>query len=363
MERRHGGSFWVAMLLLPATVLVAVCEVALRVLAPGPAASLPAGEPASAWLALSERTEVEETTQGGLMGLVRPSARPGLVYELKPRRSWRIEGRQARTNELGFRGHAPARGRESGSYRIVGIGDSVTFGWGVGDDETFLERVDFALESRMGPNSVEVLNFGVPGYNSAQEAVLLRELVFSLDPDLVVLGYVLNDAEPTLFADEPRDGIALRSSRLLQLGRDLWLAGESRAAVARRAMEAGLSDIARRAGERGVPVLFFVYPNAWRGQDPALPLRLARALAFACVDMHAAFDEHYRKTGAGFRDVALSATDAHPNPVGHALIAEALRELAVALLRQRRRAAGQDPGSRRRLDGGGVATTIRVRGE
>lgn len=76
----------------------------------------------------------------------------------------------------GFRGPAPSR---EGRTRVALVGDSFTFAIGVGEADTFAARL--ATDAR------EVLNFGVPGYSTDQEVLLLEREVLPLDPDVVVL--------------------------------------------------------------------------------------------------------------------------------------------------------------------------------
>ena len=76
--------------------------------------------------------------------------------------------------------------------RLAVIGDSVTFGWGAdanGSYPKILERKlqEFTRRSDANKN-VEVMNFGVPGYNGEQKLELLKEKVLAYNPDLVIMG-------------------------------------------------------------------------------------------------------------------------------------------------------------------------------
>jgi len=76
-----------------------------------------------------------------------------------------------------------------GTRRIAVMGDSFTFGLGVNDGETFVER----LNAVVAPG-VEFVNCGVPGYSTDQELLLLEREVLALRPAAVVLVvYVAND--------------------------------------------------------------------------------------------------------------------------------------------------------------------------
>jgi lysophospholipase L1-like esterase len=91
------------------------------------------------------------------------------------------------TNAYGFRGDFDARG--GGRVRYAVVGDSFTFGLGVNDADTFVSRLNAAA-----PDDELYLNFGVPGYSTDQEYILLRRRVFDFSPQAVVLvTYLGND--------------------------------------------------------------------------------------------------------------------------------------------------------------------------
>lgn len=79
--------------------------------------------------------------------------------------------------------------------RILFVGDSVTFGWGVGVDETFVARTGRLLEKRFPELSTVVINAGVPAYSLFQAWRYLEIEGFEFEPDVVVLGsFGFNDS-------------------------------------------------------------------------------------------------------------------------------------------------------------------------
>lgn len=79
-------------------------------------------------------------------------------------------------------------------YRIIFLGDSLTFGWGVEEEETFATLIEENLNS---DSPTEVINFGTGNYNTEQEVNLFLEKGLKYNPDKVVLFYFINDAEIT----------------------------------------------------------------------------------------------------------------------------------------------------------------------
>jgi hypothetical protein len=94
-------------------------------------------------------------------------------------------------NSSGFRDREFGSKRE-GAIRIVGVGDSFTFGNGVAMEETFLKRLESCLSSNSQP-PIEVLNCGVPAYSPQQEFRLVEECRSTLKPDIVILGFFVGN--------------------------------------------------------------------------------------------------------------------------------------------------------------------------
>ena len=103
-------------------------------------------------------------------------------------------------NEDGFRGGTAAVPKPRGTRRVMFLGDSFTFGWGVNDEETFSRQLETLLNDSETSGDVawECLNLGVSGYNTTQERLLFEENVDRLDPDIVALVFYRNDLEPNL---------------------------------------------------------------------------------------------------------------------------------------------------------------------
>ncbi|MDF1838939.1 MAG: GDSL-type esterase/lipase family protein, partial [Planctomycetota bacterium] len=91
-------------------------------------------------------------------------------------------------NSLGFRDPERNYPKPEGVKRVVFLGDSVTWGWGVDDGERFSDL----LEHRLG-KGVESINMGVPGYGTGQQFWNLEKFGWRYQPDAVVLCVVLND--------------------------------------------------------------------------------------------------------------------------------------------------------------------------
>jgi lysophospholipase L1-like esterase len=122
---------------------------------------------------------------------LQPSHNPQRIYEAKPGTSgygWETE---IRINSHGFRGREYSLQKPAGTFRIVVIGDSITFGNRLAPEENYPAVLE-SLYQQAG-KSVEVLNLGLGGYDTLQEVATLKDIGLSFDPDLVILGYCIND--------------------------------------------------------------------------------------------------------------------------------------------------------------------------
>jgi len=98
-----------------------------------------------------------------------------------------------RTNAKGFAGPEVSYGPHPGTYRILCMGDSSTFGWGVESEEAYPALLQEEIHRRHPGTKVEVVNLGVCGYSSQQGKVLLEREGLRYEPDLVTLSYGSND--------------------------------------------------------------------------------------------------------------------------------------------------------------------------
>ena len=130
-------------------------------------------------------------------------------------------------NALGFRGPDHAFEKPPGTFRIVGIGDSFTYGIGVDGHATFLARIEAALAARLS-HPVEAINLGLPRYWPDPETLVLEHYGLRFQPDVVVVGVSANDVADTLAGTNDLTVsrgylITARARRLGTFGQALYL--------------------------------------------------------------------------------------------------------------------------------------------
>lgn len=89
-----------------------------------------------------------------------------------------------------------SKAKTENSLRIAVLGDSVAFGLGVDFNNTFGYVLEKQLSNDFNKN-VEVINFGVPGYDSSAEIEQLKIKALEYNPDVVILSFIMNDIEPS----------------------------------------------------------------------------------------------------------------------------------------------------------------------
>ena len=108
-------------------------------------------------------------------------------------RGW-FAGVPVQINSLGFRDPREYTVEKAvGTFRILVIGDSVTFGHGATFETTYPYLLEQRLKQWRPEVRWEVWNLGVPGYNTRQELTYLTEVGPRFRPDLVIIGFYSND--------------------------------------------------------------------------------------------------------------------------------------------------------------------------
>ncbi|MCX7015175.1 MAG: SGNH/GDSL hydrolase family protein [Candidatus Sumerlaeota bacterium] len=296
---------------------------------------------------------------------IRASAWPDLVYELTPN----VKGdqlseyyqRPITINADGMRDRAFLIPKPPDVFRIAALGDSIAFGWGVGDEENYPKLLERYLNLAARPGvRFEVLNFGVPGYNAAMEAAQYERKGRKYGPDAVLIQSVANDRDLPNFLARKRNPWSLRRSFLLDrlrgipLTRELFeapvtadLGGrqhfafpadqfpeEFRALWGDEAVERALGQIARSARDDGAAFVQFVAPTDLKPEHfqtrKAQPDELAEFLALGkkCgglqIDCTADIVGAVEEFGLKPEQLWVWPWDQHPNEIGHRILAWSL---------------------------------------
>ena len=283
-----------------------------------------------------------------LMDIVRRSESPERVYELLPDLDVRFVTRVT-TNAAGFRGAAVAVEKPLGTVRIVGLGDSVMFGWGLDDESSFLVQLGKRLARRHPSVRWETINAAVPGYNTVNEVATLEGAALPYRPDLVVIHFGGDDLQLPKFITRHTELRATHRSLLLELvsgerGADpserpgALVTGAARRHGAPRserpgdepsmagwgAYERSMRRLRELADREGFVVVAVAHPRF-----PRRVRRLLDELEILAVETEqtvARFATDHRITDVRDHRLVLSDADPHPTTLVHGLIADAIAE-------------------------------------
>ena len=131
-----------------------------------------------------------------------------LDYRLRPDMDWVNDyGIPVHINSKGWRDHEYDFVKGEGVFRILMLGDSVLNGHGVRIEDVYAKHLERRLNGSAGNVRFEVVMLSIGALSSIQEAHLLEVEGLKYDPDLVMVGYVLNDPGPgSRFTGEGGDG-------------------------------------------------------------------------------------------------------------------------------------------------------------
>ncbi len=308
----------------------------------------------------------------------RVSQRPGQEFELIPgAHSDFYEGVPVTINQLGLRDAEIAIPKPTGTVRILGIGDSVAFGYGVPLSDTYLKVLESDLNGdAAGARHYEVVNAGMEATGLDYYYRFLESSAAALEPDLVLVGITLNDiadyhhrgTEPDARAFSDRSLIrrvntfllfhsqayfsgyvSLKSllyrSGVVDFNQEHWsdiATLQPPSPEQREAWDSSremLANITTSARNHGYPLVFVVFPmevqldqrslelyqhqlhlavttEALRGVPQEEVLRFGAASGVPVVDLLPAF----RAAGSNdlfLRGRSMSADPVHPSPNGH----------------------------------------------
>jgi hypothetical protein len=252
-------------------------------------------------------------------------------------------------NTRGYRDLERAHAKAPGVRRVLALGDSFAWGASVEFEDAYPQRLERGL-TRRRQQPWEVVSLALPGMNTVDQDAQLEGEGFAYEPDVVLLGFVLNDSEDAVAAEtrraeeweEPRQRprrVWERSALLRFAGHRVWATLENRRRVSGYismyaddapgwiASREALRRIGARCRERGVPLVVAIFPLFGNPLDddypfPAVHEKVAQAARDAgarVVDLLPAY--------RGLRwDILVvnGADDEHPNEIAHRIAASVL---------------------------------------
>jgi lysophospholipase L1-like esterase len=126
---------------------------------------------------------------------------PSALFVGVPYLNYTLNPEAAGVNERGIRGRLVEVPKPPGVFRIVALGGSTTYGHNLEVSESWPNQLQQTLLVQYSRRNVEVINLGVPGYNSLDSVVNLATRGLALEPDLIIVYDGVNDIADRLYED------------------------------------------------------------------------------------------------------------------------------------------------------------------
>ncbi len=135
----------------------------------------------------------------------------GVPFLLKPNIDVRWGGVEIKSNDTGIREKkSSGEIKKDVNKKILIIGDSITFGLGVKQQDTFPNQLEQTLLKLTG-EKYEAINGGISGFNVSNEEKLLEYLDDVYTPDIIIWSIIANDYD---------DSLIVRNNGQVQGGRE-----------------------------------------------------------------------------------------------------------------------------------------------
>ena len=131
---------------------------------------------------------------------------PEFGWKLNPSKEthlrWESYDYWLQANELGFPGALYPEQRDTGTIRVMVTGDAFTSAEGVDTEQAWPRLLEDYLGEQYSDHRIEVLNFAITGYGPNQYAAVIEAYAPIYNPDLIILGFFVNDYQDVLWSNE-----------------------------------------------------------------------------------------------------------------------------------------------------------------
>lgn len=278
--------------------------------------------------------------------------RPNPVYlwELSPGLKGELDtlGKPIQTNSQGFRMKEISRKKPAGQFRVMVLGDSSAFGYGVNEEDTFSSKLETKLQEKNPGKDIRVINTAVSGYSTFQAMKFMEEKGWKFSPDLLIIAFN-DDPQAEWIRDsqrvppkniQPLFKILYKSMIYLQLRKitlnrqitkypDLIkqppaISGVGQNRVPMDELKQYISAIITEGKKRGVKVIVLSMPQ--QVFEDKMLAQYRKKMQEAATENGAEFLDLFHQWQEGKTD-GLFFDVMHPTPQGHERIAESLTEL------------------------------------
>jgi len=287
--------------------------------------------------------------------LKQPNSNPDLSHEHRPGTMGYLMGVDVAINSKGLRDAEHAYEKSDSTFRILLLGDSITMGWGVPQDQIYADILEVQL-NRNPPlpdvKKFEVINAGVGNYNTSHELFYLESEGLKYNPDMVMVCFFINDGEiinaPEAIGFLDRNSYlwAMVQGRLdmiqrmiavnkdyVQFYNDLYLTGSPE----RAAFEQAFNSMLQVCRDQEMVPFVVIYPEL-HVTDGTYPFKSAHQLV---EDISKVYDAPLVDLlpiyqGEIPESLWVAPDDAHPNAKAHSMAADAIYQKLVSYLKKQK---------------------------
>ena len=247
--------------------------------------------------------------------------------------------------------------KQEGTFRVVAVGDSFTWGDGVHASDAWPDRLETRVRA-LGIGHFEVWNWSRRGWNTEAQWRSLQRRILELEPDLILLGYMLNDPQPrsgkhdrAAFGLQPRQPASapgrwihghsqlfqrvydgLENRRIHGRFADYYTYLHSAENPSREAQEEALRSWAGRTQELGIPMVVVVFPVFTTEMGDSYPYGEVHELVIEQVERLGLRGLDLQPVYSEVQPVRLPVEpflDRHPNELAHRMAADAILEFLL----------------------------------
>lgn len=270
---------------------------------------------------------------------------PGISHQHRTNAKAKLMGVEVALNSLGHRSAELKNPKPKDERRIYFLGSSITLGWGVPADKVYVSLVEQRLNAEVSPRTghrYTAINAGIGNYNSYYAVALFKRQVDLTQPDVAVIQYYINDAEPN-----PRgeDSVILKYSLfaafVYQHLKTISVVARTSLADHYRALyvdglpdweraKAAIRELKADCDKRNIRLVALLVPEmhdfSKDGPFPPIYEKIGKAFQDVGVHMVNPLPRFQTEFGRNPASVWAAADDPHPNAAAHKVIADALYE-------------------------------------
>ena len=265
---------------------------------------------------------------------------PLMSHEHIPGQSADFNGVNIKINSKGLRDREFDYLKKENTRRILFLGDSLTLGWGVAFKSIFTKLLEKSL-TKQDNIPTEVINTGVGNYNSEQEYTFYKNFGFKYNPDITMLLYFINDAEPTpiykdsIFMEKSIFVVFLwsqlnkiwakfeKKKKFISYYRQLYIEGSESWSKSKKSL-LGIKNLVNKNKKNFIVAIcpeLRVFKNSYPFEEEHKKiLNFLKKSKIYFIDLLPIFKNKVERE----ESIWVSHEDSHPNALGHKIIAKGI---------------------------------------